>query len=347
MLKNYLKFALIVLGCIIYSCKDEKLEFTSNIEKIESNPHYFGETFVVEISDANLKINSINLKINDKKIQGKEVSLDSLIANYGTNYLSVLINYEDNKTQTYDYQFSVFSSIKETKKSFKILEELPHDGSIFTQGFEIENGMVYEGSGQEGESKVMKYALNSTKIISETKNSDDVFGEGITILRGKLYQLTWKNKKAFVYDASTLKLEKELSYPMELKEGWGICNDGKYLFVTGDSTAGSLYQLDENFKLLKILPIVGNNKIYFKANELEFANGKIYANIWEEDIIIEINPKTGQATNYYDFSEIVAKNKTSRESVLNGIAHISGNTFLITGKNWNKMYKVELIPFTN
>ena len=112
MLKNYLKFALIVLGCIIYSCKDEKLEFTSNIEKIESNPHYFGETFVVEISDANLKINSINLKINDKKIQGKEVSLDSLIANYGTNYLSVLINYEDNKTQTYDYQFSVFSSIR-------------------------------------------------------------------------------------------------------------------------------------------------------------------------------------------------------------------------------------------
>lgn len=342
MFKKITILALFIIGFNLFSCKDERLKFKSNIEQIETNPHYFGETFVVDISDANLNINSINLKINDKEIKGKEVFLDTLKANYGTNYLSVLINYEDNKTQTYDYQFSVFSSIKETKKNYKILEELPHDGSVFTQGFEIENGSIYEGSGQEGESKVMKYPLNSTKIISETKNSNDVFGEGITILNRKLYQLTWKNQKAFVYDATTLKLEKELPYPMELKEGWGICNDGKHLFVTGDSTAGSLYQLDENFKLIKMLPIVGNNKIYFKANELEYANGKIYSNIWEENIIIEINPKTGQVTNYYDFSEIVEKNKTSRESVLNGIAHISANTFLITGKNWSKMYKVEL-----
>lgn len=342
MLKKILKIGLVIVGFSLFSCKDEKLEFTSNIEKIENNPHYFGETFTVDITDSNLEINSIQLKINDKEVNGKEVFLDSLKANYGTNYLSVVINYNDNKTQTYDYQFSVFSSIKETKKSYKILEELPHDSSIFTQGFEVENGMIYEGAGQRGESKVMKYPLNSTKIISETKNSDDIFGEGITILNGKLYQLTWEENKVLVYNASTLKLDKELPYPTELKEGWGICNDGKHLFVTGDSTAGSLYKLDENFKFLKVLPIVGNSKIYFKANELEFANGKIYANIWEENIIIEINPKTGQVINYYDFTEIVDKNKTSRETVLNGIAHISENTFLITGKNWSKMYKVEL-----
>ena len=345
--KQFFSVLLLVIFTVIItfnldSCKEGTLAYKSNLDKIEKNEFYLNKLFDVKIFEENQTINSIKVSINDKEIKGTSIKLDSTIVNYGRNFLNVSINYADNKVLTIDRIFTVYSSTPEVKSTYKILQETVHDGAIFTQGFEEENGIIFESAGQKGESRVIKHILGSKKPIQEHLNENDVFGEGLTILNGKVYQLTWQNKKALIYNASDLKLEKELSYPTELKEGWGICNDGTNFFATGDSTAGCLYNLTPDFKLIKILPIVGNKKIYYQANELEFANGKIYANIWKENIIIVINPKTGQVTNYYDLSEIASKNQTDQENVLNGIAHLSGNTFLITGKNWTKTYKVEL-----
>jgi glutaminyl-peptide cyclotransferase len=224
---------------------------------------------------------------------------------------------------------------------YTVVNIYPHDTASFTQGLEWHDGYLYEGTGLEGHSYLIKVKPADGKPVQKISIDPALFGEGITILNGKLYQLTWKNNKVLVYDASSFKKIQEFSWP---QEGWGITNNGKELII---STGGNnIYFVDPaNFKLLNTVSVWSNYGPLGKINELEYVNGKLYANIWDEDYIVVINPQTGLVEAKLNMEGLLEKNSKRYDNtdVLNGIAYDpTKKSFYITGKRWPSMFEVRL-----
>jgi glutamine cyclotransferase len=227
--------------------------------------------------------------------------------------------------------------------NFNILAVYPHDTSSYTQGLIWQNNSLYEGTGIEGQSKLMKVDLKDGKIEKSVSLSPDIFGEGITLFNDKIYQLTWQNHKVYVYDAKSFKKSKELSWE---HEGWGLTNDGTNLIVsTGDS---NLYYVDpETFKVRKIVGVTDNNGPVGNLNELEYIDGFVYANIYLTDFIIKIDPSNGHVIGKMDLSGLLEKSGKQVDkkegSVLNGIAYDSTKkSMYITGKKWPLMFEMKV-----
>jgi glutamine cyclotransferase len=226
--------------------------------------------------------------------------------------------------------------------SYTVSNVYPHDTASFTQGLEWHNGFLYEGTGMKGESKLLRVNLKDGKAVQQMTLPAEFFGEGITIFNNKIYQLTWQEHKIFVYDVKTFKKEKEFSWDYE---GWGITNDGKHLIISTGSN--SLYFVDPaSMKILKTVGVFSNYGPLGEINELEYVNGKVYANIWNSEYIAVINPESGAVEARIDFTGILQKfNKDTypERDVLNGIAYDSTTrTFYITGKRWPALFEIKL-----
>lgn len=231
---------------------------------------------------------------------------------------------------------------------YNVIKVYPHDTSSYTQGLIWYNNTLYEGTGLKEKSKLLKVDLNTGKQNQQLKLDNKYFGEGITILNNKIYQLTWQEHKVFVYDLNTFKKVQEFEWPYD---GWGLTNNGKDLIV---STGGNnLYFVDPaTFKILKTVSVSNNYGPVSDINELEYVNGFVYANIYETDDIIKINPETGAVVGKLDLTDILSKNGVvyNREqigpntgNVLNGIAFDSAkNSFYITGKCWPALFEIKL-----
>ena len=257
--------------------------------------------------------------------------------------LTILTSCNNNKPEP-ENPGQMMSNAAPANISYNIVASYPHDSESYTQGLVWHNNILYEGTGLEGHSKLMKVDLKSGKEQGESvKLPNDVFGEGITILNQKIYQLSWQNRKVFVYDANTFKKINEMHWE---HEGWGITTDGKDLIVsTGES---NIYFVDpETFKIKKTLAVKDNNGPVGNLNELEYVNGSIYSNIYLTDYIIKINPIDGTITGKLDMNGLLEKagKQVNREDglVLNGIAYDSSkNSFYITGKKWPLMFEMKL-----
>ncbi len=222
--------------------------------------------------------------------------------------------------------------------SYAVVKIYPHDTTSYTQGLFFHNNKMYEGTGMEKESKLMINDLSSGKAEKKIALADSVFGEGITLLNNKIYQLTWKNHKVYVYDVITLKKENEFEWPFE---GWGIThNDSSLIISTGDS---NLYFVNPaTFKIIRTVGVSDNNGYIDSINELEFVNGFIYANKYLTDIILKINPLTGIIEGKADLTNLIKESGASYDPrtidagfVLNGIAYNQEKkSFYITGKRW-------------
>ncbi len=230
--------------------------------------------------------------------------------------------------------------------NYRLLKEYPHDSAAFTQGLVWYNEQLMEGTGQFEESNIRRVELATGKVLQQTNNTKDIFGEGITILNGKLYQLTWQNKKAFVYDAKTLKLLQE--FPLNT-EGWGITHNGTELIVSDGSS--NLYFFDPvTFKELRRIGVYDHLGPKGNINELEYINGYVYANVWQTDYIIKIDPASGKIVGVIDFSDLRSKAGISAPDghehspeVFNGIAYDSvGKRIFITGKYWPKLFEIQI-----
>jgi glutamine cyclotransferase len=224
--------------------------------------------------------------------------------------------------------------------TYSIIRTYPHDTSSYTQGLIIYKGELYEGTGNYGHSKLKKVDLSSGKTSREIALNPDFFGEGVTILNDTVYQLTWKEKKVFVYTLDNFKKIKEFDVDFE---GWGLTNDGKNLIV---STGGSdlLYFSPSDFKLLKTQTVTEMGSPAFNLNELEYINGYIYANQYEYPYILKINPANGQVVAKADLTTIWnrVKNIDPDADVPNGIAYDStSRKIYITGKWWPELYEVQ------
>ena len=224
---------------------------------------------------------------------------------------------------------------------FRVIAEYPHDAAAFTQGLVFTDGRLYEGTGKKGESTLRRIELASGRIEQIVPLDSAYFGEGITILDGKIYQLTWQNRLGIVYDQQTLNPLSTFRYT---GEGWGLTHDGKRLILS-DGTS-TLRLIDpKTFEVVKRLKVRAANGLVDNLNELEFRKGEILANIWYSDRIARISPETGEVLGWIDLTSLYpVRQRSSKEDVLNGIAYDEANDrLLVTGKNWPKVYEIEVV----
>ena len=326
---------------LLVSCnKDKEILNTLNDYNIsmESKGYHFGDALQLP-KEVTENAESISISFGDKETSN--LVIDPEYFTLGDNAVTFNIKKKNGEIITQDATVNVFAKTPEAKLNYEIIKEYPHDPKSFVQGFLLEGNTVYESDGQNGSSRILKYTLGSTTPIVETPQSDEIFSEGAAIVGDKIYQLTWQNKKGFIYNKSDLRLISEFVYPNVIGEGWGLTYDNKNLILS-DGTK-NIYFLDvkDPSKIVRYISVAGNTEAYDKLNELEYHKGFIYANVWQQPVILKINPANGEVVGKFDFTEIAKKHTTNSDDVLNGIA-FKGDNMLITGKNWDKIYEVSI-----
>jgi glutamine cyclotransferase len=243
------------------------------------------------------------------------------------------VNRTSTLAPTYDYQ---------------IVKTYPHDPKAFTQGLEFHDGVLYEGtggkSGDDFFSSLRKVEFETGKVLQKHDLGREYFGEGITILRDKIYQLTWREMTAFEYDLKDFTLLRELRYS---GEGWGLTNDGTHLIMS-DGTHVIRFINPDDFKTVRTIVVNDEKgKPIMQLNELEFVKGEIWANIWQTGWIIRIDPASGKLLGRIDLNSLAddEMQKNDDADVLNGIAYDSaGDRLFVTGKLWRRLFEIKVNP---
>lgn len=259
----------------------------------------------------------------------------------GENLVRIYAYSEGTQIDTYYLKLRFKSEIIPELLECKIINTFPHDTKSYTQGLFFEDGILYEGTGQYGQSVLRKTDFETGKILAELSLPAQYFGEGITAFGDKIIQLTWTSKIGFVYDKKSFKLLTTLQYGTQ---GWGLTTDGKQLIMSDGSS--TIYFLDpEYFTQSRTLEIFDNEGPVRMLNELEYINGLIYANIYQTEEIIAFDPKSGKVIKRIDCRKIIPDGfRGEQDNVLNGIAYDTktGRIF-ITGKRWPKLFEVSFI----
>ncbi len=233
----------------------------------------------------------------------------------------------------------------------QVLATLPHDNTMYTQGLEIAEGMLYEGSGQVGQSRVRTSALSAATrsqtaespatVLREVALPAPLFGEGLTVVGNRLWQLTWTNEVAIERDPTTLAERRRVAYQ---GEGWGLCNDGSRL-VMSDGSDRLTFRDPASFAPTGQVAVRLDGDPVPQLNELDCTDGVVWANVYRTDRILRIDPTTGTVTGVVEAPDLLDADQQSTADVLNGIAAIPGtDEFLITGKYWPVMFRVRFIP---
>ncbi len=295
------------------------------------------------INKKNIEIDSVVYFLNKDKIEssGKTISLSG--KKLGEKTLSAKI-YSDGEEYDASINITILSSIKPKLYTYKILETYPHDINAYTQGLEFENDTLYESTGQYKESSLRKTDYKTGEVLQKVTLPDAYFAEGLTILNNKIYQLTWREKTGFIYNLNTLEQTGTFVYGQS-NEGWGLCHDSEKNIYKSDGT-DRIWTLNSNTLAEKdYIEIFTNTSKINSVNELEWVEGKIYANVYQQGSIAIINPENGAVEGVIDLTDL--KDKVSQHpklDVLNGIAYKGEpNILYITGKNWDKLFKIEII----
>ncbi len=262
-------------------------------------------------------------------------------ANFRTGHHQLmLISQYGKQKETDSYNFLLLSDIKPEIKKVEVIKIFPHDKKAYTQGLLFDNGYLYEGTGQWGQSSLRKIKLPDYEIIQSYSLPDNVFGEGIVLYKDEIIQLTWQSRTAFVFDKENFTLKNKFSYTTE---GWGITNLGDRLIMSDGSN--TLYELDPNtFTVIDKIEVYDDKRGISALNELENINGLIYANVYQTDTIVVIDPANGKILKKIDCTGLLTdEDKFPGIDVLNGIAydHKTGKIY-ITGKNWPKLFEVKM-----
>ncbi len=341
-MKIYKLLILLFLSIFFESCDNSSgkvLNDFSIITNTTGKNHTISNNKTLELSVENPKkhqITAVDYTLNGKEITSK---LNLAPLKLGRQTIKATVHY-DGKTQVTSKTITILNSVSPKIYTIKVLNTYPHNTNSFTQGLEFDNDVLYEGTGQNKESKLIKVDYKTGKILDNINLADQYFGEGITILKDNIYQLTWKSHVGFVYNKTTFKKKSSFKYGAS-QEGWGLCNDGSVIYKS-DGTE-KIWLLDPKTLVEKsyIQAFTNKGKVD-NINELEWIDGKIYANRWQKNGIAIINPNNGAIEGVINLNELAKKHEAS--GVINGIAyHPSKKTLFITGKKWDTLYEVELI----
>jgi glutamine cyclotransferase len=223
---------------------------------------------------------------------------------------------------------------------YEVVNAFPHDPAAFTQGLVFHDGALLESTGLEHASTLRRVELQSGKVLQKVDVPPYFFAEGLTLFGGKLYQLTWKGEKGFIYDPETFKKTGEFEYE---GEGWGLTHDSESLILSDGSA--ELRFIDPNtFQVRRTINVNDRGRPVEELNELEYVKGEIYANVWHQNRVARVDPKTGRVVGWIDLTGLLRPGETfDPEAVLNGIAYDErGDRLFVTGKLWPKLFEVRL-----
>lgn len=296
----------------------------------------------------NGSIEKIDISVNGSIIQTSKNLTNSFVINsenfsVGKHIVKVSAIKDDGTVGENYEEILITSDFKPTRYSYEIIASYPHNSSHFTQGLEFHDNVLYEGTGQEGQSGIYSVNLKNGNTIKEYKLDKQYFGEGITILNNKIFQLTYKNNIGFVYDLNSFETLGTWKY--RSREGWGLTNDGQNLIMS-DGTENIYFINPETFREVRRIQATDEHNVVKNLNELEFIKGEIWANIWTTDTIVIIDPNSGKITGTIDLSGLsgsVIKNQVEQIDVLNGIAwNPVSDKIYVTGKLWPKIFEIKI-----
>lgn len=227
-------------------------------------------------------------------------------------------------------------------RSVEVVAEYPHDPSAFTQGLILVDGQLYEGTGLNGRSELRLVDLQTGEVLERHPLSDEYFGEGITVLGDRIYQITWQTQTAFVYDRESFELLETFAYDTE---GWGLTHDGASLIMS-DGTDQLFFRDPETFEVTRQISVRDGDNPIDRLNELEYIDGVIWANVWQSNFIARIDPETGNVIDWLDLSTLAQQALAAGEQVdvLNGIAwNPETNTAYVTGKLWPTLFEIRVV----
>jgi len=346
-------FSILCLLIIFFSCSNKPKRSRKPVSSITILPkaknYIYGHAISVNVKTKikNGEIDTINFYYNDSIIRQtdqldftiKELKINSL----GKNSLRVTASKKDGVKNSRIISFNVISDTEPQKLQYSVINDYPHNKEFYTQGLEFHNNYLYEGTGEKGASGIFKINLSTGKILMQHLIDKQYFGEGITILNDKIYQLTYRSQKGFIYDLDDFSLIDSFQY--RSKEGWGLTNDGHNLIMSNGTN--ELIWIDtSDFSEVKKIHVANNKGIINYINELEYIDKKIYANVYTTDLIIIIDPATGKVLSEINMEGIINMYKNSSDTIdyLNGIAYdAKKEKLLVTGKWWPRLFEIEVM----
>ncbi len=357
--KNHMKYKFrLLLGTatiLMFGCQPKPQTITISPEA--GTNYKAGDAVAVKAHySADLKPDSVVYLVDSARVgsvkDSSALSLKTDSMPLGPRIITARI-YSGGKNQEVSTNIVLLPSKAPVAYTFKTIKVFPHDTSCYTEGLLYQDGYIYESGGgyldppkdmvNDGQSSLRKVELNTGKVVQKALVDPKVFAEGISIVGDKIIQLTWKEKIGYVYDKATFKLLN--TFPNNVGvEGWGMCFDGKKLYM--DDSTNRIWFLDKDtYRQTGFIDVYDDQGAVSNINELEYIDGKIYANIWQTNNIIVIDPKTGAVLEKIDLTDLYPQAKRNLNAdVLNGIAYdTQGKRIFLTGKKWDKLFQVEFV----
>ncbi len=329
-----------------------KAQPSIRIKTVQPEILIYGDTirFSVEPTAAGLSLSNVRVLQADTRMilaesENGKISIPTVSTGGGKVRLKIEAGFDDGRTGTRYRDYTIVAPTPARRWTFEVLRRYPHDVKSFTQGLLIHSGYLYEGTGQYGESLLRKIELLTGKVLQEKEMDSSIFGEGITILNGKIYQLSYKTGRGYIYRLETFEFIREFAFAFDTNEGWGLTHNNQSLIASDGSAM--LYFLDpESLEETGRMRVFDDRGEIARINELEYHNGTIYANIWTTAEIIAIDATTGIVTDVYSARGMVDHAELNPAmDVLNGVAINPANgNLIITGKYWNTLYEVRPVP---
>ena len=295
----------------------------------------------------NKAVDSVVFYISEQKVASTQKTLTASVdlknQKLGSQVVKANIFFDGQpQPQQVFAKLEIVSAIVPKLLNFEVVNTFVHDTTSFTEGLEFYKGVLYENTGLTGKSRLLKTDFRTGKILQAVPMDANYFGEGITIVNDKIYQLTWQNKVGLIYDAATMTFQKKFDYDKPI-EGWGMTNDGKNIYQS-DGTEKIWTMNPGTQKMVSFVNVYSGTEKIKSVNELEWIEGKIYANIWQKDAIAIVDPLTGDVEQILNLAGLRKKLGNKKAEVLNGIAYNpASKTIFVTGKNWDKMFEIKVL----